>query len=46
MPPKSRKRNKGKERKAKKIEKIELERVNANRFWNKWKNLEVGCMHV
>lgn len=24
---------------------MELERVKANEIWNKWKNLEVGCMH-
>ena len=44
MPPKSRKRNKGKERKAKKADKVELERANANRFWQTWKeNNRIGC---
>ena len=46
MPPSSRKRNKGKDRKAKKLEKVEIERVKANGFWQGWKNMEdVGCMH-
>ena len=45
MPPSSRKRNKGKDRKAKKLEKDEIERVKANGIWQGWKNLKVGCLH-
>jgi hypothetical protein len=45
MPPKSRKRNKGKERKAKKADKVELERANANGFWQGCLSAPVGCLH-
>ena len=46
MPPKSRKRNKGKERKVKKEDKAEIERKKANKFWQLWKhNNRVGCKH-
>ena len=45
MPPSSRKRNKGKERKAKKADKVELERANANRFWQGCHSAPVGCLH-
>jgi len=44
MPPSSRKRNKGKERKAKKLEKVEIERADANKIWQELKNC-VECMH-
>ena len=45
MPPSSRKRNKGKERKAKKADKVEIERASANEFWQGWRKDNVGCMH-
>ena len=45
MPPKSRKRNKGKERKAKKADKVELERAKANEFWQRCLSAPVGCLH-
>ena len=45
MPPKSRKRNKGKDRKAKKAGKVEIERASANEFWQAWYNMDIICKH-
>ena len=45
MPPSSRKRNKGKERKAKQLaKKEENERVRAHRFWRSVLGI-TGCIH-
>lgn len=47
MPPSSRKRSKGKERKAKQqAKKVENDRADANRFWRiRLCNISIGCIH-